>query len=202
MKIYILRHGEAEHLLEDWSLRISYNDFIESIYRWGDSELTENGVEQCKDVAKELEGKYSVVFSSPLERTKETAKIVNISKRPIYYEDNLQEITMKPPFFLKGIKLSTNMWIATCVIKSLYSFLFIKQLKEIRDLYRLFFMSGEKGILVVSHSARIHALLLYAVISKYWKLKSKNIKPCGVSLVEFTLEGEPIKQKGETVTDL
>ena len=66
MKIYILRHGEAEHLLEDWKKKISYDLFVENIYRWNNSQLTDYGKEQCRKVAKELEGKYNVILAAQL----------------------------------------------------------------------------------------------------------------------------------------
>ncbi|MCB5249576.1 MAG: histidine phosphatase family protein [Candidatus Cloacimonadales bacterium] len=201
MKIYILRHGEAEHLLEDWKKKISYDLFVENIYRWNNSQLTDYGKEQCRKVAKELEGKYNVIFSSPIDRTKETAILVNTYKRPIFYEDTLKEIVIEPPKILKRFKFSSNQWIAFCFFKTLFSKISIRLFNEVKELYSLFYLTGENEILVVSHSARIHALLLFTLFSKFLKVRKRNTKPSGVSIVEVIIKAAPIKQKGTAFTD-
>ncbi|HPM01072.1 MAG: histidine phosphatase family protein [Candidatus Cloacimonetes bacterium] len=202
MKLLILRHGEAEHLLENWNKKISYQAFVDNIYRWEDVHLTEKGIRQCKKVAEKLIGQYDVIFSSPLERTKETTHYVNISNRTVHFEEELKEILITPPQFLKHFMFSINVWIFFCILKSLCDGSAFSIIRQIKELYHLFYMSGEKNILIVSHSARIHALLLYAVLSSLWKVKKKDISPCGLSIVEFSLEIEPLKQKKTIMNDL
>ncbi len=202
MRIIFLRHGEAEHLLENWNVKISYHDFVDNLYRWEDVSLTTKGLAQCKKVADKLLGQYDVVYSSPLERTVQTSTMVNLSKRPVFYEEDLKEILIKPPIFLKNVKCSINVWIFFCIIKSLFDGSAIRIIKQIKELYHLFYISGEKNILVVSHSARIHALLFYAFFSSLWKIKKKDISPCGISIVEFCLEKEPVKQKSTLMNDV
>ena len=79
MKIYVVRHGQTEWNLEHRVQGIS------------DIELTEQGIEETKDLKKLVDKlDIDVVISSPLKRTRETAKILTPDK-PINIDDRIIE---------------------------------------------------------------------------------------------------------------
>ncbi len=86
-KYFVIRHGEAESNVER----------IVSDKKENPHHLTENGIEQVKESAKNLKEKgVDVIISSPFVRTKETAEIVadavGISRGNIVYDERIQEI--------------------------------------------------------------------------------------------------------------
>lgn len=78
MKIYVVRHGETELNRSDCLTgRLDYS-------------LTENGIKEAKKVAKKFENiKIDLIISSPLERCRQTAKIISEDKIPIIYSEKL-----------------------------------------------------------------------------------------------------------------
>lgn len=76
--IYIVRHGQT-----DWNLEGRCQGRI-------DIELNASGIEQAKKIRDELKKiKFDIVFSSPLKRAYETAKI--ISNNDIIIDDRIIE---------------------------------------------------------------------------------------------------------------
>jgi broad specificity phosphatase PhoE len=89
-KFILIRHGEATH-------NVAFQErgegaFIEEQFR--DAPLTEKGIQQAKNVARELSN-YNIIdiWSSPLTRTIQTAEelIEETSAQRIYLHDNLIE---------------------------------------------------------------------------------------------------------------
>lgn len=199
MKIYLLRHAQAEHLLENWNKKVSYIDFMKILHRWENVSLTEKGKSNLKKIAESLSGHFDIVFSSPLKRTVETSNIVNIFNRQIYFEDDLKEIIIHPPTVLKNWKLSINQWIIICTIKSLFSGEFFKILRQARELFNLFVHSGSNSVLVISHSARIHSLLFYSLFNSLFVIIKKDVRPGAFSIVEFNLNTSKIKKENRIV---
>lgn len=195
MKIYLLRHAQAEHLLENWNKKVSYFDFIKILHRWENVSLTEKGKSNLKKMAETLSGHFDVVFSSPLKRTVETSNIVNIFNRKVYFEEDLREIIVHPPKILKKWKLSINQWIIICVFKSLFTGEFFKILKQAKDLLDLFVHSGSNSVLVISHSARIHSVLFYTLFNTLYVIKKKDVRPGAFSIIEFSLNTSKIKKE-------
>lgn len=67
-KYYFLRHGEAKS---------NVDDVVSCWPETFENHLTENGVAKIENVAEELKDKHiDLIFTSPLLRTEETAKIV------------------------------------------------------------------------------------------------------------------------------
>ncbi len=88
-KYYFLRHGEADHILED--LNTGWLEFKNPAMI---SRLTKKGKRQIKEAANVLKKKGGVdlIFSSDLVRAKETATIVSeIVKTPVIYDERLRE---------------------------------------------------------------------------------------------------------------
>lgn len=68
--IYIVRHGETK-----WNVK-------QLMQGHKDSPLTEKGIEQAKDIKKELDNiRFYRVFSSDLMRAKRTAEIISLEKK-------------------------------------------------------------------------------------------------------------------------
>lgn len=83
MKLYIMRHGQTQ-----WNKE-------RRLQGRSEIELNENGIEQAKDVGKELaQVEFSRAFSSPLRRAQETARLV-LGERdvPIIVDDRIEEIS-------------------------------------------------------------------------------------------------------------
>lgn len=80
MKIYLIRHGE-----DDSSCRGG----------WSNLGLTQNGINQSKELAKILKENYKIekIISSDLARAKQTADIINSALNiEIEYTDKLREM--------------------------------------------------------------------------------------------------------------
>lgn len=64
--IYFVRHGETDYNKEN------------RVQGWHESVLTNQGILQAQNVAKELSLiKFDTIYSSPLKRTQDTAQIIN-----------------------------------------------------------------------------------------------------------------------------
>ena len=81
MNLYVIRHGKT-----DWNLesRIQGKTNIS---------LNEMGMNQAEEVRKKIEEKdIDLIIASPLDRTKQTAEIINKNMQvPIKYHENLME---------------------------------------------------------------------------------------------------------------
>ncbi len=82
MEIFVVRHGETEA------------NKTGKLQGLTDSPLTENGARQASELAGKLSGtRFDVIFSSPLKRALDTAKIIAQEvKTDIQIEENLKEI--------------------------------------------------------------------------------------------------------------
>ncbi len=83
---YVMRHGEAENNVEN-----VLNSDPKKIYK-----LTEKGRAEALAYAKSIGVKFDLIYSSPFERTKETAEIAaeaaNYPKDNIIFDDRLKEM--------------------------------------------------------------------------------------------------------------
>lgn len=138
--IYVLRHGET-----DWNLDGKLQGRI-------DIELNEKGKRQAKKVKEKLKGiKFDKVFSSPLKRAFETAKI--ITDEPIEIDDRIIERCKGQ---LEG-KLKTEYENMLDFINENEQKLGIESLSDLRGRIKNFFDELEekyagKNILVVTHA--------------------------------------------------
>lgn len=79
MKIYIVRHGEVPH-----------NALGQ--YNTADEDLTELGIKQAEELRDKIKNlHFDIVISSPLNRAKHTAEIINIHNDKIIYDDRIRE---------------------------------------------------------------------------------------------------------------
>lgn len=79
MKVYIVRHEQTTgNALECHALE---ND-----------ELTELGIKQAEELRDKIKNmNFDIIISSPLSRTKHTAKIININNNKIIFDDRVKE---------------------------------------------------------------------------------------------------------------
>lgn len=79
--IYFIRHGETDFNKEN------------RVQGWQESMLTKEGIVQAEIISKELSSiKFDIIFSSPLKRTQDTAKIINkYQNAQIILEERIKE---------------------------------------------------------------------------------------------------------------
>lgn len=78
MKIYIVRHGQVLH-----------NALKQ--YNVADEDLTDLGIKQAKELRDKIKNmKFDIIISSPLNRAKHTAEIINRNNK-IIYDDRKRE---------------------------------------------------------------------------------------------------------------
>ena len=75
MEVYIVRHGEVLHN-------------VLKQYNAADESLTETGVKQAQELSNIIK---NIIVSSPLIRTQQTAKIINVNNKPIIFDERLKE---------------------------------------------------------------------------------------------------------------
>ncbi len=79
MKIYIVRHGQVPH-----NALGKYNTT--------DEDLTELGIKQAEELRDKIKNiDFDIIISSPLNRAKHTAKIVNVNNTKIIYDNRIME---------------------------------------------------------------------------------------------------------------
>lgn len=81
MNLYVIRHGKT-----DWNLQ-------SRMQGQSNIELNEIGIKQANEVRKVIEEKnIDLIISSPLDRTKQTAEIINKNiNKPIEYNEKIME---------------------------------------------------------------------------------------------------------------
>lgn len=152
MKLYVVRHGET--------VENANNCLVGRI----NSSLTENGIEQAKKVREYFEDKViDLIVSSPLDRCRQTAKIISNDIIPIYYSDSLLgrdhgEFTGKPRDSINF----DEYWNYNKNIQ-------YKKAESVKDLYDRIAkliddLKGEfidKSIIIITHSGVMRVLYYY-----------------------------------------
>lgn len=152
MKLYIVRHGET--------MENANNCLVGRL----NSSLTENGINQAREVAKKfVDKKIDLIVSSPLDRCKQTASIISNGKIDIIYSDSLLgrdhgEFTGKHRDtvnfdeywnYNKDIKYEKAE-----SVKTLYNRV-AKLVTELKENYQ------DKNIIIVTHSGIMRVLYYY-----------------------------------------
>ncbi|MFR0822635.1 MAG: histidine phosphatase family protein [Clostridia bacterium] len=79
MKVYIVRHGQVPH------------NAMEQ-YNTNDEDLTDLGIEQAEELREKIKNmKFDIIISSPLNRAKHTAEIINVNNNKIIYDNRIRE---------------------------------------------------------------------------------------------------------------
>lgn len=142
MNLYVVRHGQVPSNVEG------------IVSGWNDEKLTEKGIEQATKIKKELQNiKFDVVYSSPIDRAKQTAEIV-VSQNNIILDSRLAE---RDPGKLLGKSRK-------CIDKSFWNSLYIDRtpdgaetlksgLKRVKNfLDEIHEKYEEKKVLIVTHN--------------------------------------------------
>ena len=92
MKLYVIRHGEVD--VNAKGLLNGRNDSI----------LNAKGIKQASEILKNIH--FDFIICSPLKRTIETAKIININNKNIIYEDceGFKSVFTRVANFIEDIK--------------------------------------------------------------------------------------------------
>ena len=184
MKIYFVRHGEASHLEEDWyKVKISRKEYIKKMIEWEHVDLTEQGRAQAANAVQKLPNNYKYIYSSPLQRTRQTAELLNVFDKKIQCVHDLKEIVTTPPKIFMFNRLSIYTWIWICIIFSLLNGHVFRIIKKTRKLYKILLNKNE-DMVVVSHAMRIRSFVFYAHFMPGLKVTAKDFSTCGVSVVE------------------
>ena len=79
--LYLIRHGKT----------ISKNENM--IFGQRDIDVSKEGKKQIAEIAKSINGRVEVIFSSPLKRAVESAQILSLGKIPIIVKEELKEMS-------------------------------------------------------------------------------------------------------------
>ncbi len=175
MKICIVRHGQVPHnALKRYNLR--------------DEDLNQVGVEQAEELRDKIKDiKFDIIISSPLERAKHTAEIININNYEIIYDDRIKERSCGS---LSGIQLeSTNReeyWNYYTTLKQGTSEdikLFFERIYDFIDELKT---KDYNNVLIIAHSGVSKAFSGYFEGIKDGKFLNRGLKNCEIK--EYMLE--------------
>ncbi len=185
MLLYFVRHGET------------YNN-VEAVFPRDNTELTEKGKEEAFETGKYLKKiKFDAVFSSPIQRVKDTLKIMGYKEyttNPLLRDvgtgdlegKKMSEITAKDPqwyeTFQDGVANKYNVEKFSSVKKRLIEFT-----SSISD-------HDYKTVLIATHLEPIRAMFSIATLTEGFPLTKLEIGNCSISI--FSLYGNVIEMKG------
>lgn len=185
--IYIMRHGQTE---------ANRTGILQGRI---DVPLNEEGIKQAEKTKNELDKKgvsFDFVYSSPLTRARQTAKIISgKDENDIVIDDRIAEISFGK---YDGQKAYSNevmhnffKFPETCgnvdTVET-YDSLLKRGTQFLLDLSKNEKLK-DKNVLVLSHGALIHALLMYVDKLKLADIWKQPIGNCGYFVVEI-LDGE------------
>ncbi len=194
-KIYIVRHGET-----NWNLEGRTQG-------WKDSSLTEQGLQQAKQLAQRLKKEeIQVVFSSNLERATSTAHIIaDAIKAPCFYLEDLKEVGFGHWEGLTKKEIGTKYphqleaWHNTPHIAEIPEGEGLKIAQNrICSLYNEILDREEENILLVSHGTLIKLFIMSFLnmpLADFYKLKQDN---CAINIIEFTKYGSVLTKYNDT----
>ena len=189
--IYLVRHAET-----DWNK--------EKRYQGGkDIPLSNTGIEQARQLARRLKKvKFDVVYSSPLQRARQTAELLS--------RDNSPPIILEPAFR----EISHGLWEGLRVDEIMERFpkefrlwkekphqVKMPQGESLHDLWKrvvprfleLVAQTQGERILIIGHGGVNRVILMYCLkmeLKDYWKLIQNST--C-VNLIEMTSKGFQVK---------
>ena len=194
MRLYLLRHGQT-----DWNA-------AHKLQGQTDVPLNETGIRQAREEAKRREAAgvtFDRVFSSPLSRAKETARIVSgLPEEEIQTDPRIMEMSFgvdEGKFYsfdpAQREKMSENYQnfayhperYQACQGGESYEDL----IRRTADFYRFLndkYGNSDESILVVSHGAALHALLFTILhrtdMEEYWQPHIANCRLMEVVFVQ------------------
>ncbi len=175
MKIYLVRHGQTDHNLNN-------------MYNREDEDLTNLGIDQAKELSKKIALiYYDIIISSPLKRTLHTANIINIKEKEIITDDKIKE---RDPGSLSGrpIEVTNREEYWNYYTKMQYGTseritIFFERIKEFLDDLKT---KKYNSVLIVGHSGVSKAFYGYFNgIPKDGRFLNLGLKNC--EMIEYEL---------------
>ena len=170
-KLILVRHGQTEMNVQ----KLYFGKL--------DPPLNDLGISQAYQAKEKLlDIDYDIIYSSPLERAKQTAKICNYLDKDINYNSKLEEInfgifeglTFKEIFekFPDEVKKMEENW-------KDYNYITGESPKEMfqRAISFLETLDYSKNNLIIAHWGIINCIISYFVsgsLDTYWKFEIKN----------------------------
>ena len=184
LRVCLLRHGAASHLLTDYNEKVSYDSFIKLLSEWDKASLTPIGKKEVADRVADLKNNYSHLLYSPLKRTKQSAKPFLSDPHIIATQaiPELKEIKLRPPKVLASRILKIKYWIFSCILRSIYTLKIIHYMKQARSILNGIDKTGE-DTLVISHQARILTILMYCLFSFKWRILKADTNTAGICII-------------------
>lgn len=174
MKVYIVRHGQVPH-----------NALGQ--YNTTDEDLTELGINQAEELRDKIKNMdFDIIISSPLNRAKHTAEIININSQKIIYDDRIRErscgdLSGKP----LGVTNREEYWNYNTTIQygtSENIKLFFERVYNFLDELKT---KGYEKVLIVAHSGVSKAFSGYFEGIQDGKFLNRGLKNCEIK--EYTL---------------
>lgn len=193
MQVYLIRHAQCEInvLLDDAppSKRLSSITFNTLLRGAADSPLTPEGVAQAQRLAERLAGvRFDRLYTSPLPRAAATAaalsevvgltpQIINDLRElsPTQVRERAGELTLRQ-FFLHSY---TRMLFSPASPDA-----FSPVYRRARAVWSQITREPAETIAVVSHGMFIRFLLLSLWTDRRWRIVSRDLSNCGISLVK------------------
>lgn len=180
--IYLVRHGEVENPKDVEYMRLP---------GFG---LTENGKKQAETLKEFFEDKkIDVIYSSPLKRTKDTAKIISAGKIPVKYNKGIIEVNYKK---WQGKKRSERAYLkeyrkdpvkySAVLGESLHHV----QRRIIKELCEITEKNRGKNVIVVFHAAPIITARLFFEKRPLSDFHQVIVKHASVTLISLDNELE------------
>jgi broad specificity phosphatase PhoE len=193
MQIYLSRHAQCELnvLLDDALLtkRLSRDAFNMLIRGDASSPLTPEGIIQAQQLAERLaEIRFDHLYTSPFARAQATAtalsKTTNLTPQVV---EDLREL--RTALLRAGdgeLTLRQILW--RSYTRMLFSpaspDTFGLAYRRARTVWAHITHKPAEAVAVVSHGMFIHFLLLSAWFDRRWRIVSRDLGNCGISLVE------------------
>jgi len=190
-KYFVIRHGEAENNIASGI----FHDDVE----YG-AKLTEKGKKQVLESSKNFKEKVDIVFSSTLERAKETSKMIceqiNFPVEKVIYDERIQEWETSSFFEGKDKSIFDKYYDVDYLDKPKEILpdgeSFAGLIKRVGDfIYELDTKYSGKNILIISHAGANNALSFITKGMSLDNLSSKNpfidLKNAEIKEINFNL---------------
>jgi len=190
MRVYLIRHAQSEdNAVEiNGNQRMTRADFNRFMQNAPDSPLTARGQEQAQALAQRLaDVPFARLYTSPLPRAMDTAAALAYAQNltPIVIED-LREL-MPPPLREVGGPATLRRLFLAAYTSMLLSATSTDRLtaasRRARVVWQKIAAEPAEDVAVVSHGWFITVLLLNLRFDRKWRILSRDITNCGVSLV-------------------
>jgi len=192
MQVYLIRHAQCELnvLLDDMPLstRMSTTAFNTLLRGGGASQLTSEGVAQAQRLTEQLaEVRFDRIYTSPLPRALATAAALGkaTSLTPQVIEE-LRELSA--PLLRERVgELAVQQLLWHSYIRMLLSpassDAFGRTYRRARAVWNQITREPAEAVAVVSHGMFLRFLLLCLWTDRRWRVVSRDLANCGVSLV-------------------